>query len=54
MITFSKRIGDEIYIYVKGRLIMKRWLSTGVSVTFHTCPNGVRYSSGSKFPRSAG
>lgn len=42
--TFSRRIGDEVYVYVNGRLVMKRWLRTGLSVTFHTCPNGVSWS----------
>lgn len=36
--TFTERVGDEVYVYVRGRLVMKRWLSTGVSVTFHINP----------------
>lgn len=42
--TFSERIGDEVYVYVRGQLVMKRWLSTGLSVTFYVAPAGVRWS----------
>jgi hypothetical protein len=41
MTTYSIRHGDEVYVYVRGLLIMKRWLRTGVSVTFHVAPSGV-------------
>jgi hypothetical protein len=34
MTTFTMRCGDELYVFVHGWLIMKRWLKTGVSVTF--------------------
>ena len=42
--TFGVRSGDEVYVYVRGRLVMKRWLRTGVSATFHVAPAGVRWS----------
>lgn len=47
--TFSETITlnngeQEVYIYVRGQLVHKRWKNTGRSVTFHTCPNGVRYN----------
>ena len=42
--TFTHRVGDELYVYVLGRLVMKRWLRTGVSVTFHVNPSGVRWN----------
>jgi len=42
--TFSVRRGNELYVYVLGRLVMKRWLDTGVSATFHVLPYGVRWS----------
>lgn len=32
--TFCERRGDEVYVYVRGVLIMKRWLKTGVSALF--------------------
>lgn len=35
MTTYSLRIGDEV---------MKRWLKTGTSATFHTAPSGVHWS----------
>jgi hypothetical protein len=41
--TYSERIGDEVYIYVRGRLVMKRWLRTGASATFHVAPAGVEW-----------
>ena len=28
-ITFAVVLGDEVYVYVLGRLVMKRWLRTG-------------------------
>lgn len=46
--TWSERIGDEVYIYVRGRLVMKRWLRTGTSATFHVNPAGVRWSTQSE------
>lgn len=42
--TFSVQVGDEVYVYVLGRLVMKRWLKTGVSATFHVAPSGVRWN----------
>ena len=42
--SFATVIGDEVYVYVLGRLVMKRWLRTGVSVTFHAAPTGARWS----------
>lgn len=43
--TFSVMIGDEVYVYILGRLVYKRWMKTGQSATFHINPSGVRYSS---------
>jgi hypothetical protein len=43
-VTYSVQRGREVYIYVLGRLVMKRWLDTGLSVTFHVAPRGVRWS----------
>lgn len=40
--TFVVRLGDEVFIYVRGRLVMKRWLRMRRSVTFHVAPAGVR------------
>ncbi|HVL61378.1 MAG TPA: hypothetical protein VM430_08220 [Microbacterium sp.] len=42
--TFTFQRDDELYVYVRGRLVMKRWLRTGVSATFHVAPLGVRWS----------
>lgn len=42
--SFSTIIGDEVYVYVLGRLVMKRWLLTGRSVTFHIAPFGTRWN----------
>jgi hypothetical protein len=41
--TFTVQRGPEVYVYVLGRLVMKRHLDTGVSVTFHVAPKGVRW-----------
>lgn len=43
-VTFAVTIGREVYVYVLGRLVMKRWLDTGKSVTFHVAPAGVRWN----------
>jgi hypothetical protein len=42
--TFTVRRGDEVEVYVLGRLVMKRWLSQNLSVTFHVAPSGTRWS----------
>ena len=42
--TFTFQRDDELYVYVRGRLVMKRWLGTGVSATYHVAPTGVRWS----------
>ncbi len=44
--TFSVVIGNEVFVYVLGKLVMKRWLNTGVSATFHVAPASVRWSAG--------
>jgi len=36
--TFSEVRGDEVYVYVRGRLVMKRWLRTGISAVFAVGP----------------
>lgn len=41
--TFAVQRGPEVYVYVLGRLVMKRHLDAGVSVTFHVAPRGVRW-----------
>lgn len=41
---YSVRRGNEVYVYVRGQLVMKRWLNTNISVTFHVAPAGVRWS----------
>ena len=43
--TFSESDGAEVWIYVRGILVMKRWLRTGVSATLHVAPSGVEWSS---------
>lgn len=47
--TYSERHGDEIYVYILGRLVLKRWLGAEVSAVFHVAPLGVRYFS-DRFP----
>jgi hypothetical protein len=43
-VSFATVIGDEVYVYVLGRLVMKRWLRTGATATFHIAPSSVRWS----------
>jgi hypothetical protein len=43
-VTYSEIRGREVYVYVRGRLVMKRWLDTGVSATFQVTPAGVQWS----------
>ena len=42
--TFSMKVGNELYVYVRGRLVYKRWLDSDVSVTFHVAPAGTRWN----------
>lgn len=42
--TYTAVIGDEVYVYVMGRLVMKRWLRTGIEAVFHVSPAGVRWN----------
>lgn len=43
-VTYSVKVGNELYVYVRGRLVYKRWLDTDVSVTFHVAPTGMRWN----------
>jgi hypothetical protein len=43
-VTYSVKVGNELYVYVRGRLVYKRWLDTDVSVTFHVAPAGERWN----------
>lgn len=49
--TFSEQVGDEVYIYVRGRLVMKRWLRDNTSAVFHVAPRGVVRSRHGDAPR---
>jgi hypothetical protein len=42
--TFSERVGDEVYVFVCGRLVMKRWLKNKVSVVFHVTPGATNWN----------
>ena len=48
--TYAEHRGDEVWIYVRGQLVMKRWLKSAVSAVFHTAPAGSRWSSGPSQP----
>lgn len=41
--TYSETIGDSIYVYVLGQLIMKIWLRSGRSAVFYECPAWVEW-----------
>jgi len=43
MTTWSERRGDEVFVYVRGRLIAKIWLELGRVAIFHVTPSFVRY-----------
>lgn len=45
--SWSERRGNEVYIFVLGQCVMKRWL-TGASVTFHVAPSGTRWNTEGK------
>lgn len=34
MAVYTEKIGDELYIWMNGKLTMKRWLKAGRSVVF--------------------
>lgn len=42
--TFTIVLGDEVFVYVLGKLVMKRWRRTGLSATFHIAPATVRWN----------
>lgn len=39
MATHVETIGDEVYVYMNGSLLYKRWKSTGQSVVFNKRPS---------------
>lgn len=43
-ITHTVKIGNELYVFVRGQLVMKRWLDTGITATFHVAPKGTRWN----------
>ena len=40
MAVYTERIGNELYIYMNGKLTMKRWISEKRSVVFDVMPYG--------------
>lgn len=43
--TRAERIGHELYIWVRGRLVMKKWFQHGrwhQTALFHVAPSGCR------------
>jgi hypothetical protein len=49
--TFAEQKKDEVYVFVRGRLVMKLWLLDGVDrvATFHIGPKGERYCADENF-----
>jgi hypothetical protein len=42
--TFAEHRKEEVYVYVRGRLVMKVWLLDDANrAVFHIEPNGTRY-----------
>lgn len=37
--VYSERIGSEVYVYMNGILIYKKWLNQNNSVVFNNPPN---------------
>lgn len=42
-ITYSERHGDEVCVYVLGRLVMKWWLRTGAVAVFYSNLSSVQW-----------
>jgi hypothetical protein len=44
-VTYAERRNEEVYVYVRGRLVMKVWLLEDANrvAVFHVAPNGARY-----------
>lgn len=42
--TWTEIFDDQVFVFVRGRLVYKKWLKTGVSATFHINPSGVRWN----------
>lgn len=42
--TFTIVQGREVYVYVRGRLVMKRWLDTGAACLFQVAPTATYWS----------
>ena len=38
MAIHKEKIGKELYVYMNGRLLYKRWLETGQSLVFDIMP----------------
>jgi hypothetical protein len=46
VVAYSEIHDNQVFVYVRGRLIYKKWLNTGRSATFHTAPEGIRWNDG--------
>lgn len=38
MAVFVQTLGSEVYVYMNGKLLYKKWLETGQSVVFDVMP----------------
>lgn len=47
-VTWTEHRGREVFVYVLGQCVMKRWLDTGASVTFYVAPSGTRWNTEGK------
>lgn len=43
-VTYSVRVGDKVCVFVRGQLVMKRWLKTDAAATFHVALAGVQWN----------
>lgn len=54
--TFAEHRNEEVYVYVRGRLVMKVWLldEENRTAVFHIGPKGVRHSVDERFTSETG
>lgn len=55
--TFAEQKTDEVYVYVRGRLVMKVWLlddDANRTAVFHIGPKGVRHCVDERFTSETG
>ena len=54
--TFAEKRNEEVFVYVRGRLVMKVWLLDDANrvAVFHVAPSGARYCADDNFTSDTG